>query len=264
MIIKAPAKINLEFEILGTRQDGYHEIRTVMQTVDLCDYLTVQKSEVFSLTGTLVAPPKETTIYKAVSVMEEAIGQQFPISVHLDKMIPVGAGMGGGSSDAAAVIFAINELYELKLPKDEMKDLAASVGADVPFFIMGGKCLCEGFGEKITPLPPDEGKFYYFIFRPHKRIATKQAYMDYDRAGQSFAEAARAKCPQLDEIFQFFPDAVVSGKGPSTWVKRSYYDAEYKSEPVQAVAGGMESFLNRVARTWDGDIYAARPIGRLD
>jgi len=251
MIIKAPAKINLEFEILGKRKDGYHEIRTVMQTIDLCDYLTVQKSEGFSLTGTLVAPPRETTIYKAVSMMEETFGRAFRISVHMDKTIPVMSGMGGGSSNAAAVIFAINELYELKLPKDEMKGLASSVGADVPFFIEGGKCLCEGFGEKITPLPDEEEPGYYIIFRPHKRIATKQAYMDYDRVGQSFAEAARIKAPQLEQIFEIFPDAVVSGKGPTTFVFR---DIRHNPE--------LPTSINDLVREWDGDIYIARPIGR--
>lgn len=265
MIIAAPAKINLGFEILGTRGDGYHEIRTVMQTVDLCDYLTIQKSEAFRLTGTQVAPPAETTIYKALKTMEETFGQPFPISVHLDKVIPVMAGLGGGSSDAAAVLFAINELYQLKLSKPELMGLGASVGADVPFFIIGGKCLCEGIGEKVTPLPPDEGKFYYIIFRPHKRISTKQAYMDFDRVGQSFAEAARIKCPELDDVFQFFRDAVVSGKGPSTWVKRDFIDVEFEGQPAQAMAGGVDTFLSTMTvltKTWDGDIYFTRPVGR--
>lgn len=263
MIIKAPAKINLEFEILSKREDGYHEVRTVMQTVDLCDYLTIQKSEGFSFTGTQVAPPMETTIYKAMKVMEETFGQSFPISVHLDKVIPVMAGLGGGSSNAAAVLFAINELYELKLSKEELMGLGASVGADVPFFIIGGKCLCEGIGEKVTPLPPDEGRFYYIIFRPHKRIPTKQAYMDYDRVGQSFAEAARVKCPQLDDVFHFFRDAVVSGKGPSTWVKRDYIDVVFEGEPGHAIAGGLDTFLSTMAvltKTWDGDIYFTKPV----
>ena len=251
MIYKAPAKVNLEFKILGTRQDGYHEIRTVMQTIDLCDYLTVQKSEGFSLTGTLVAPPRETTIYKAVSMMEETFGQAFRISVHLDKTIPVMSGMGSGSSNAAAVIIAINELYELKLPKDEMKGLASSVGAEVPFFIEGGRCLCEGFGEKVTTLPDEEEPGYYIIFRPHKRIATKQAYMDYDHVGQSFAEAARIKAPQLERIFEIFPDAVISGKGPTAFVFRGImHNPELPTE------------INVLVREWDGDIYIARPIGR--
>ena len=265
MIIQAPAKINLEFDILSKRADGYHDVRTVMQTVDLCDYLTIVKSEEFILSGTLVAPPEETTIFQSIKIMEETFDQKFPISVHLDKVIPVMAGMGGGSSDAAATLYAINELYELKCSKEELMGLGASVGADVPFFIEGGKCLCEGIGEKVTPLPPDEGKFYYLIFRPHKRIATKQAYMDYDRVGQSFAEAARIKAPQLDDVFQFFRDAVVSGKGPSTWVKRDYYDAVFEGEPVHAMGGGIESFYGRMMRmtnTWDGDIYFTEPLGR--
>ena len=251
MIIKAPAKINLEFEILGKREDGYHDIRTVMQSIDLNDYLEIEKSEAFSLTGTMVAPPRETTIYKAVTVMEETFCRDLPIRVHLDKMIPVSAGMGGGSSNAAAVLYAINELYELKASKEELAGLAASVGADVPFFIVGGKCLCEGFGEKVTPLPPDEEPGYYIIFRPHKRVNTKQAYLDYDRVGQPFSEAARIRAPQLDDIFEVFPDAVISGKGPTAFVFRNLrLNPELPAE------------LNRLITTWDGDIYVARPIGR--
>ena len=251
MIVKSPAKINLEFEILGKREDGYHDIRTVMQTVDLNDYLEIEKSEAFSLTGTMVAPPRETTIYKAMTVMEETFAQDFPISVHLDKMIPVAAGMGGGSSDAAAVLYAINELYELKVSKEELQGLAGSVGADVPFFIVGGKCLCEGFGEKVTQLPADEEPGYYIIFRPHKRVSTKQAYYDYDRVGQQFSEAARIRAPQLDDIFDIFPDAVISGKGPTAFVFRSMI--QHPELPAE---------LNRLIPTWDGDIYVARPIGR--
>ena len=251
MIIKAPAKINLEFEILGKREDDYHDIRTVMQTVDLNDYLEIEKSEAFSLTGTMVAPPRETTIYKAMTVMEETFAQDFPIRVHLDKMIPVSAGMGGGSSDAAAVLYAINELYELKASKEELQGLAGSVGADVSFFIVGGKCLCEGFGEKVTQLPADEEPGYYMIFRPHKRISTKQAYFDYDRVGQPFSEAARIRAPQLDDIFDIFPDAVISGKGPTAFVFRS-----------MRLNPDLPAELNRLITTWDGDIYVARPIGR--
>ncbi len=251
MIIKANAKLNLEFEILGRREDGYHEIRTVMQTIDLNDYLEIEKSEAFSLTGVLVAPAFETTIYKAYQVMEETFGQSFPISVHLDKTIPVMAGLGGGSSDAAAVLFAINEIYQLKLTKEELMGLGASVGADAPFFITGGKCLCEGIGDKVTPLPDEDEPGYYIIFRPHKRIATKQAYMDYDRVGQSFAEAARIKAPQLDQFFDIFPDAVVSGKGPTAFVFRSL-----KSHP------DLPAAVTDMVRGWDGDTYIARPLGR--
>lgn len=251
MIIKAPAKLNLDFEILGIREDGYHEIKTLMETIDLCDYLTVYKSEGFSLTGSLVAPPRETTIYKAVTVMEETFNQSFGLSVHLDKTIPVMAGMGGGSSNAAAVMFAINELYELKLTKEELKGLAASVGADVPFFIEGGRCLCEGFGEKVTPLTNTNAPGYYVIFRPHVRLSTKHAYQDYDRVGEPFSKAARVKAPQLDRIFELFPDATISGKGPTAFVFRAI--SESPELPAE---------INELVKLWDGDIYVARPIGR--
>lgn len=250
MIVKAPSKINLSFEILGKRQDGYHEVRTIMQTIDLNDYLEIEKSELFTLTGCWVAPVEETTIYKAVQVMEEKFQYPFPINVHLDKTIPVMAGLGGGSADAAAVLYAINILYDLKLSKEELMNIGTTIGADVPFFLIGGKCLCEGIGEKVTPLPPDEEPGYYILFRPHKRISTKQAYMDYDRVGQSFAEAARIKAPEIDQILEMFPDALVSGKGPTCFISR----------PSPPAARGSE--LNKLIPGWDGDIYVARPVGR--
>ena len=116
----------------------------------------------------------------------------------------------------------------------------------------GGKCLCEGIGEKVTLLPPDEESGYYILFRPHKRIATKQAYMDYDRVGQPFAEAARIKAPPLDQIFDIFPDAIVSGKGPTAFISRTLKpNPEVPAELPNLVTG------------WDGDIYIARPLGPL-
>ena len=250
MIVKAPAKLNLTFEILGKREDGYHDIRSVMQTIDINDYLQVEKSDQFAFTGPMVCSIHDLLITKAVKVMEEAMGKSFPVWVHLDKTIPVMAGMGGGSSDAAAILYAVNNLYQLGLTKEQLIELGAKVGADVPFFIQGGKCLCEGFGEKVTPLPPEDPG-YYIVFRPHRRLSTKQAYEDYDKTGVSFAEQARGKCPQLDDVFEVFPDAVVSGKGPTAFLRLSY-------ELNPHLPAGIETLLP----VWDGDIFVAPAVGR--
>lgn len=250
MIVRCPAKLNLSFEILGKREDGYHEIRSVMQTIEVCDYLIIEKSEKGMFTGAILCPVKELLVTKAATVLEEAIGRSLPCRVHLDKSIPVGAGLGGGSSDAAGMLLALNELYGLRLGDEDMVAIALKVGADVPFFIMGGgKCLVEGIGERVTPLEPDED-LLYLVFRPHKRLSTRQAYKRWDDLMGSFEEMARLACPGLSTIFSLFPTAVVSGKGPSTFVKIPLED--------HGRAVTLTGLL-AVQEPWDGDIFLAAP-----
>jgi len=256
MILNAPAKLNLTFEITGRREDGYHYIRSIMQTVDIYDRLKIDLSDHLELTGAMVAPPQENIITRAVRGLEGLVGRKLPCCIHLDKSIPIGAGLGGGSSDAAAVIYALNRLYELGLSPQAMMEVGAQVGADVPFFLVGGKCLVEGIGEKVTLMDPDEGRFLYLIFRPHWRRSSRQAYEDYDRTGKTFVQQARERCTQLDAVFQFFRDATVSGKGPTTWVKRDYFVAYIGDEQVSAVASGLESFM----KDWNGDFFFAQPV----
>lgn len=225
MIINAPAKLNLTFEITGRREDGYHYIKSVMQTVDIYDRLEIVPWITLELTGAMVAPPGSNIITRAVWTLQGFAGRKLPCRIHLDKAIPIGAGMGGGSSDAAAVIYALNQLYDLGLCVHDLLKVGAQVGADVPFFLVGGKCLVEGIGEKVTPLDPDEGRFLYLIFRPHRRLSSREAYEEYDRTGKTFDQMAREKCPQLEKVFHFFREATVSGKGPTAWVKRDFFFA---------------------------------------
>ena len=232
MIINAPAKLNLTFEIKGKREDGYHNLKTIMQTVDIYDRLHIVKASDLELTGCLVAPFEDNTIIKAVRELEKFTGQKLPCHIHLDKTIPIGAGLGGGSSDAAATLWAVNSIYNLKCSVEDILQIGAKVGSDVPFFVIGGKSLVEGRGEIVTPLASEEGRFLYLVFRPHKRISSHEAYEEYDRTGKSFADQAREKCPQLDRVYHFFRDALVSGKGPTTWVRRDYMPATFEGEPV--------------------------------
>lgn len=255
MIINAPAKINLDFEITGKLPNGLHTIQTTMQTIDICDQITVDLSDKLELTGAMVAARGENLILKAVWALQKYVGKPLPCHIHLDKTIPMGAGLGGGSSDAAAVLKALVQLYNLKLDFNKLRSIGHHIGSDIPFFLVGGKCMVEGTGELVTRLPAAPGKFLYLIFRPHKRLSTKEAYAEYDSTGKTFEQMAREKCPQLDQVFSFFKGATVSGKGPTCWVERAYYDAYVGEEAAYAVASGLDSFM----KDWNGDFWFARP-----
>ena len=154
----APAKINLVLEVLGRRDDGYHEIRSLTQTVSLYDVLTFEPAEEISFE--CIEPRlqnAENLVVKAAELLRQVTGYYKGVSIKLEKRIPWGTGLGGGSSDAAATLLALNELWEVRLEISKLLPLAAKLGSDVPFFIYGGAALTEGKGERVTPLPPVSG-----------------------------------------------------------------------------------------------------------
>ena len=155
MVIHCYAKINLTLEILGKRADGYHEVRTVMQTVGLADRLEVTAAAdlSFSCSDPALATP-DNLVYRAAQLLQADYGVRVGAALRLEKRIPVAAGLGGGSSDAAATIVALNRLWNLQLSLTEQRRLAAALGSDVPFFLTGGTALGTGRGERIAPLPP--------------------------------------------------------------------------------------------------------------
>ncbi len=155
MVFLCYAKINLTLEILGKRADGYHEVRTVMQTVGLADRLEVSAAADLSFTCSdpALATP-DNLVYRAARLLQAEYGVRTGAALRLEKRIPVAAGLGGGSSDAAATIVALNRLWNLQLSLTEQRRLAAALGSDVPFFLTGGTALATGRGERITPLPP--------------------------------------------------------------------------------------------------------------
>ena len=155
METKAYAKINLTLEVLGRRPDGYHEVRTVLQTIDLADRLR------FSLAPRLEmdcsAPElrgEDNLVFQAADALRKATGCDKGANIRLEKYIPVGMGLGGGSSDAAATLKALNRFWGLSMGDDELRSIAASLGSDVTFFLQGGTALGEGRGEVIVDLPP--------------------------------------------------------------------------------------------------------------
>lgn len=152
----APAKVNLFLEVVGRRDDGYHDIVSVFQEIDLVDCLSASLDESGAVTvrcnDPLVPCDETNIIVKAVKTLQEMVGVRQGMKFHLDKHIPVGSGLGGGSSNAAAALKLANRLLKLKLSREELAQIGSRVGSDVPFFFYGRTCLCEGRGERITPL----------------------------------------------------------------------------------------------------------------
>lgn len=186
---KAYAKINLTLDVTGIMPNGYHSLRTVMQTVSLFDTVTVTLNERPSIQifcdEVGVPTDERNTCYKAAKLFFEAVGETdcgavgAGADIHIKKNIPSMAGLGGGSADSAAVLRILNILLEMNMSTDRLCEIAVRVGADVPFLINGGTALCEGVGEKITPIPYD-AKHNILLVQPDFGISTPFAYKSFD------------------------------------------------------------------------------------
>ena len=176
---KAYGKINLALDTIGKRQDGYHLVRMIMQTVNLYDIVTITKKETPGITLTtnrLDLPTDENNlIYKAAKILIEEYHIAEGVSIHLEKRIPVAAGMAGGSTDCAATLEGMNTLFSLGLSEDELMKRGVTLGADVPYCIMGGTALSEGIGEILTPLS-DMVACKVLLIKPDIDISTKWVY----------------------------------------------------------------------------------------
>lgn len=188
----AYAKINLYLDVLGRRDDGFHDILSVMHSVSLCDTLTLSctesdKTEIIITTNDHDIPTDRSNIvYSAVETYFNYFKINAKVDIYLEKRIPVGAGLGGGSSDAAATLRALNKVFH-KADLDQLYDLASGLGSDVPFCISGGLCVCVGRGEMLTPVSTcDETNFVIAIGK--ERVSTPKAYAALDRLYNDFKE----------------------------------------------------------------------------
>ena len=179
MRLRAMAKINLGLDILGKRPDGYHEVRMIMQTIQMYDVLEIRKKEepgiALSVNVPFIPTDERNLVYKAAKLLMDEFHIEVGVSMKLDKFIPVAAGMAGGSSDAAAAFVGINRMFKLGLSEEELMKRAVAVGADVPYCIMRGTALAEGIGEKLTRLAPVP-KCFVLVGKPAVSVSTKMAY----------------------------------------------------------------------------------------
>lgn len=183
LTILAPAKLNLNLDVVGKRADGYHLIRSVMQTVSLYDRITLipRRDGVITLTsgGKALPAAEENLAFRAALLMQQTSAAGKGVDILLHKEIPLAAGLGGGSADAAAVLFGLARLWDIPAPLKELQKLGLSLGADVPFCLAGGTALVEGIGEIVNPLPPLTG-VYFLLVKEGKKPSTGEMYRRLD------------------------------------------------------------------------------------
>lgn len=239
MILFPPAKVNLGLNVLYKREDGYHEIKSCMAEIPLTDILEILPADEFSFqqTGLTIDGDLESNLcVKAFRLMEERynVGSVY---MHLRKMIPMGAGLGGGSADATYVLLGLNELFALNLTDDILEELAAELGSDCAFFVKGGVQMSGGRGEVLNPVDVSLKGYFLKLVYPSLHIGTGEAYgnvhfsediigyerlvkKDFSGLINSFEEHAFAKFPQLGEIKQSMKEegafyVSMSGSGSS-------------------------------------------------
>jgi 4-diphosphocytidyl-2-C-methyl-D-erythritol kinase len=277
LTLKSPAKINLSLEVLRKREDGYHQIRSLMQAVDLFDELTLEERP----DGVTIScehpgcPADETNLaFRAASLLLQEAGEERGVAIHIRKRIPISAGLGGGSSNAAAALKGVRQLLGLDVPDEKLHQLAARVGSDVPFFLCPGQALAEGRGEQIRPIRI-YGGYWLVLVCPGIEVSTAWAYQNTrinltkERRGVKFGnledasgffqalpgfendleEVVGKRHPVIRTIKENLEDSgavksSMSGSGPTVY---GVFDREPQAEEVtrKLLRGDWQTFLTR-------------------
>lgn len=177
----APAKINLFLHITGRRENGYHELQTLFQFLDYGDELAFSvrdDGEIRRLTDIPAVPEAQDLVVRAAKLLQQQSGCPQGVDISIDKKLPMGGGLGGGSSDAATTLVAMNYIWGLHLPMDELGSLGLQLGADVPVFVHGWAAWAEGVGEKLTPVEPEEP--WYVVVTPGVQVSTAEIFNDFE------------------------------------------------------------------------------------
>lgn len=272
--LKARAKINLGLDVVRKREDGYHEVRMIMQTINLYDKITLRRQDrpgIRVTTNLNYLPVNEDNlVYKAAKLLMDEFHVEQGLKIDLNKFIPVAAGMAGGSSDAAAVLVGTNRMFRLGLTKKQLMERAVKIGADVPYCVMRGTALAEGIGEKLTPLPPMP-PCHILIAKPKVHVSTKFVYgnlranelkehPDIDgqldalekgnlkelaaRMGNVLETVTIPEYPVIDQIKQIMLEggalnAMMSGSGPTVF--GLFDDEEAARRTYQILQAGEEA-----------------------
>ena len=198
IVLEARAKLNLSLDIVGRREDGYHLLEMVMQSISLSDRITIQKADTLSLSCDKAGIPLDESniAIKAAKAFFSALGTSFGAKIHVEKRIPSEAGMGGGSADGAAVLYGLNLLYDAGFSLLALQQIGLSVGADVPFCLQGGTAFVSGIGEQIKPLPPLSDVFFAVV-KPKEGVSTKLAFSRFDHLCHPSHPNTQAVIPAL-------------------------------------------------------------------
>jgi 4-diphosphocytidyl-2-C-methyl-D-erythritol kinase len=229
----APAKLNLFLHIVGRRADGYHLLQTAFQFIDLCDHLRFYQRPdgvIERIGGVASVPSEQDLVIRAARALLRHAGATSGVAIELIKHIPLQAGLGGGSSDAATVLVALNYLWDLHLPMEELAGLGLQLGADVPVFIHGQAAWAEGVGEVLTPINPPEN--WFLVIQPPVSVSTAEIFQSSEltrdtpittirafRAGQGQNDCTKAVCTKYPEVAQAldwlgqFAEARMTGTG---------------------------------------------------
>ena len=240
----APAKINLFLDVIRKREDGYHDLGTVFQTVDVGDTLEFSARDDGEIhleySNPQEYPVESDLVYKAAVALRSHVGNNdLGADIFLDKIMPLGAGLGGGSADAAAALRALNRLWELRLPPAELERIGAKLGADVPFLVRGGTAFAEGIGERlsfISPLDLPAGEVL-LIATPHDSVPTKDAYAGVPKSGPDRWEQYKAAWNAQDA-------------------------AQFKAAQSQSVQSAIPQFLNPASyfNAFEISVFPTHPL----
>ncbi len=255
----APAKLNLFLHILGKRHDGYHELQTVFQLLDLCDYISFEphtNEDIVLMTNYESVSSEDDLVYRAASLLKRESGTQQGIKISVEKYIPMGGGLGGGSSDAATTLLALNEIWDCGMNIDEIALMGLQLGADVPVFIRGHSAWAEGVGEKLqaVALPED----WYLIIHPGSHVNTAKIFSHPDLTRNSppitirdfMKGSSRNDCESV--VYKEFPEIAEVSKWLGQWADARLTGTgacvygEFKSESE------ARDILDRLPDKWKG------------
>ena len=244
--LSAPAKINLCLLITGRRPDGYHDLQTAFQMLDICDTLSFELSDQLSVESNIDLPVQTNLVYLAAKLLQEFSSTKQVATIHLDKFLPMGAGLGGGSSDAATTLLGLNRLWNLNISAKELMRLGRQLGADVPVFVFAQSAWGEGIGEVLTPLVLKSS--FYLIVSPNCHVDTARIFSHPELTRDSstitiarFLEhGARNDCefvvrelyPEVDEVLLWlnkWGPAKMTGTGSCVFLQ---FDSRLEAQSV--------------------------------
>lgn len=259
--LPSPAKLNLFLHILDRREDGYHNLQTLFQILDYGDQLSFsvnKQSEINIISDIEAVAPKDNLVFKAASALQHATDCHWGCDIQLDKKLPMGAGLGGGSSNAATTLVGLNSLWQCDLSLDQLAEIGSELGADIPVFIKGYSAFAEGIGDKLTPISLDE--FWYLVVTPKIKISTEQIFCHseltrnaqaikiralsdelYRNDCQPVVETLYPEVKQVLDWLQRYGNPLMTGTGASVYCR---FDSEKEAKKAQqTVPNSWNSFV---------------------